>query len=318
MASTTTGLTNLMSTYYDKVFLERAKAELRHDFGAQVKNHRQNMGKTISFNRFSPLNAATTPLTEATNPSDVNMTTALTSVSLCEFGNWVKVGSLFKMTSVDEDLKEHVEVIGQNAGETIDILIRNTLSASGVRQLPSTQAAVSSTSAIHTSDVLTGLEIRRAVRTLKNNKAPKFENAMYRGIIQPYTAMDLMGNSEWLDAHRYTDTDAIKRGVVGKLHGVEFVETNQGTYDLSAGFSTAASTVAAVFTSYIFGKNAYGAVNIESFSAPKVYVKNPGPSDTGNPIDIFSTVGWKMPFAAVILNDTWLVKVLTSATDGNL
>lgn len=314
----TTNLSNLMQTYYDRRFLERAKAELRHDFAAQAKNIPMNSGKTVSFNRFTPLAVATTPLTEATNPSDVGMTTALTSATLCEFGNWVKVSSLFEMTSLDENLAENIDVIGQNAGETIDVLIRNTLSASGVRQLPSTQTAVSSLSAIHTSDGLTGLEIRRAVRTLKNNKAQRFENGYFRGIISPYQAMDLMGNSEWTNARIYADAEAINRGVVGRLHGVEFVETNQPTLDYSAGFSAAANTVAAVWTAYICGKNAYGIVNIGSYSAPKVFVKKPGSNSTDNPIELFSTVGWKMPFTAVVLNDTWYVKVFTSATDGNL
>jgi N4-gp56 family major capsid protein len=225
------------------------------------------------------------------------------------------------MTSIEEGLKEHVEVHGQNAGESIDQLIRTELSSGGTVLLPSTTtggAAGSTTavSTIHTSDTLTGLEIRRAVRALKNNKAQKFEGGMFRGIIGPYTAMDLMGNSEWLDAHRYTTSDAIERGVVGKLHGVEFVETNNQKYTLTAGFSTSASNVANVYENYIFGKNAYGVINLGSISAPKVYVKNPGANSTDNPLDQFSTVGWKMPFAAKVLNANWLINLKTGATDG--
>lgn len=317
MSSTTTGLTNLMSIFYDKVFLERAKAELRHDFGAQVKNMRMNDGKTIYFNRLTPLALITSALTEATNPSPVDMTSTLVSAVLAEYGTYVSIGSLFKMTSIDEDLKEHIEVIGQNAGESIDALIRAELSANATQQLPATQSAVTSTSAIHTSDTLTGLEIRRAVRTLKLNKAPRFPGALYRGIMGPYQAMDLMGNSEWLDAHRYTTSDAIERGVIGKLHGVEFVETNQPAVTLSGGFSTAANNVANVYFTFIFGRGAYGVVNLDSFTAPKVYVKNPGANSTDNPLDLFSTVGWKMPFAAKVLNANWVIAVKTGATDGN-
>lgn len=310
-----------MSIFYDKKFLERAKVELRHDFGAQVRNVPMHEGKTVYFNRFSPLALATTPLTEATNPSDVDMTTTIVSAVLAEYGNWTKVGSLFSMTSIDEGLKEHVEVHGQNAGETIDRLIRTELVTGATNLLVSTStggAAGSTTaiSTIKTSDVLTGLEIRRAVRQLKNNKAQKFENGMFRGIIGPYTAMDLMGNSEWLDAHRYTTSDAIERGVVGKLHGVEFVESNDQHYTLTGGFSTSASNVANVYSNFIFGKNAYGVVNLGSISAPKVYVKNPTDSSTDNPLNLFSTVGWRMPFVAKTLNANWLINLKTGATDG--
>ena len=317
MASTTSGLSGLMSTFYDKVFLERAKAELRHDFGATSKRASMNQGKSIIFNRLTPLALVTAALTEATNPAEVAMTTTQVTATLAEYGTYTTIGSLFKMTSIDEDLKEHVEVHGQNAGESIDALLRNELSAFGTRQLVATTSAVSSTSGIHTSDVITGLEIRKAVRTLKINKAPRFAGAMYRGIIGPQVAMDLFGASEWLDAHRYTTSDAIERGVIGKLHGVEFVETNQPTVDLSGGFSTSTTDVANVYTTYVFGRGGYAMVSLDSFSAPKIFVKNPGAGDTSNPLDLWSTVGWKMPFAAKGLNASWIIKIMTGATNGN-
>lgn len=317
MSSTTTGLSNLMSIFYDKVFLERAKNELRYDFGATLKKASMNQGKSIIFNRLTPLALITSALTEATNPSAVDMTSTQVTATLAEYGTFTTVGSLFKMTSIDEDLKEHVDVHGQNAGESIDNLIRIELSANATRQLVATTSAVSSTSGIHTSDVITGLEIRKAVRTLKLAKAPRFPGALYRGVIGPQVAMDLFGASEWLDAHRYTTADAIERGVIGKLHGVEFVETTNPTVALSGGFSTSTTDVANVYDTYVFGRGAYAMVSLDSFSAPKIYVKNPGSNSTDNPLDLFSTVGWKMPFACKTLNASWIVKIMTGATGGN-
>lgn len=306
------GLTQTMQIFYDRVFLERAKIELRHDFGAQTKNVPMNSGKTVYFTRFTPLAVITSALSEAANPTAVDMTASTISATLADYGTYVTVGSLYSMTSIEEGLSEHISVIGQNAGESIDTLIRAELASGATTQLPSGAAALTN---VHTTDVLTGLEVRRAVRTLKNNKAQKFEGSVFRGIIGPYTAMDLMGNSEWVDAHRYTTSDAIERGVVGKLHGVEFVESNNQHYVLSAGFSTSATNVANVFSNFIFGKNAYGVINLGSNSAPKVYVKNPGAGSTDNPLDQFSTIGWKMPFVAKTLNANWLINVKTGATD---
>lgn len=314
------GLTAPMQIFYDKVFLDRAKLELRYDFGAQVKNIPMNSGKTVYFTRFTPLALVTSALSEAANPTAVDMTASTISATLADYGAYTTVGSLYSMTSIEEGMKEHVEVHGQNAGESIDQLIRNELvsansytgSTGTLVQIP---AGATALSAIHTTDTLTGLEIRRAVRTLKTNKAQKFDGGVFRGIINQYTAMDLMGNSEWLDAHRYTTSEAIERGVVGKLHGVEFVESNNPYIALSAGFSTSATNVANVISSFIFGKNAYGVINLGSIKAPKVYVKTPGTSSTDNPLDQFMTVGWKMPFAVKVLNANWLVHLRTGATD---
>ncbi len=220
------------------------------------------------------------------------------------------------MTQIDVDLKEHIEVHGQNAGESIDQLIRNELHSGSTVQIVAGAVLITD---IHQTDIFTGLEVRKAVRTLKLNKAQRFESGLYRGIIGPASSYDLFGNSEWLDAHRYTTADAIERGVVGKLHGVEFVETNNQYVALSGGFSgspvTAASAgVANVYSTFIFGKNAYGVVNLGSITAPTVIVKNPGPNDTSNPLNMFSTVGWKMPFATKTLNSSWLIEVKSSTS----
>lgn len=316
MASSAAGLITPVQVYYDKVFLDRAKIELRHDFGAQVRNIPLNSGAVIRFSRFSPLAIITTALSEATNPSEVAMTSTQVSATIAEYGNVTNVSSLFSMTQIDEGLKEHIEVHGQNAGESIDQLIRAELASGATAQYPA-GAAVSNISCIHYSDVLTGLEIRKAVRTLKVNKAMRFESGLYRGIIGPASSYDLFGNSEWLDAHRYTTSDAIERGVVGKLHGVEFVETNNQHVSISGGFSTALNDVANVYSNFIFGKNAYGVINLGSISAPMVIVKNPGPNDTSNPLNMFSTVGWKMPFAVKTLNANWLVNIRTSTVGAN-
>ncbi len=303
-----------MQLYYDRVFLTRAMIELRHDFGAQVRPVPMNAGKSIVWTRFTPLAIVTTALTEGSNPGATDMTATNVSATLAEYGAYTNVASLYSMTSIETGLKEHIEVHGQNAGESIDQLIRAELATGATLQLPS-GVTVSTISGVHTTDTLTGLEIRRAVRTLKNNKAQKFDNGLYRGIIGPYTAMDLMGNSEWLDAHRYTTSDAIERGVVGKLHGVEFVESNNQYFVLTGGFSTSATNIANVYYNFLFGKNSYGIVNLASITAPKVYVKNPSGNSTDNPLDLFSTVGWKMPFAVKTLNATWLIAVATGATD---
>lgn len=302
MVSTTTGLSQVMSIYYDKRFLDRAKAELRHDFGAQIKNQKMNMGKVVRFSRFAPLALALTPLTEGTDPTAVDMVATNVDATLTEYGNFTIVTSLFSATSIDDNLEEHVDVHATNAGETIDAVTRNIMAAGSTVQFANGRATLATITA---TDTLTGLEIRKAVRTLKLNKAKRFSNGYYRGIIQPNQSMDLMGNSEWLSAYQYTspDSDMLKKGVVGKIHGVEFVESNQG-------FSEA-STVT-VYSTFIFGENAYGLVKLESMQEPKIYVAQ-GVTQN-NPLNLRSTVGWRMPFVAVVLNTAWIVAVKTGAT----
>ncbi len=302
MTTTTSGLSEVMSIFYDKVFLDRAKAALVHDWGAQRKPLSKGAGKSVKWNRFTPLALATTPLTEgSSNPSAVDMSATTVSTSVATYGNFTPVADLFELTSLDENLKEHVEVHGQNAGETIDALIRAELSAGATAQIVSGKVLT----AVAATDVISGAEIRKAVRTLKTNKALPFEDGLFHGIIQPYQSYDLFANSEWLNSIIYTDASQMKDGIVGKLHGVLFRETNQG--------STEASTVT-VYHTFVFGKNAYGTVQLEGQPDSRIYVKTPGPQSTSNPLDIYSTVGWKAFFAVKTLNANWLVNIKTGAT----
>lgn len=302
MSSTTTGLTNLMSIYYDKVFLDRAKLMLVYDVGAQIKPVPMNSGKTVYFNRFAPLAVATTPLTEAAVPTAVDMTSNIVSATVAEYGSYTKVGSLFSMTSIDVNLKEHVEVMGQNAGETIDTLIANEMDGGGTTQLAGGKSNIT---AVAATDILSGSEVRKARRTLMQNKAMPFGNGLFKAIVPTTAAYDLMGNSEWLNARQYVDASNIQNGQLGKLYGVEFYETNN---------EIITSSTVDVYSTFVFGQNAYGIVNLSGAPGQRIYVKTPGPSDTSNPVDTWSTVGWKQPFAVEVLNSNWLIEVKTGVT----
>jgi N4-gp56 family major capsid protein len=307
MATTTTGLSNTMSIYYDKRFLERAKLMLKHDIGAVVKPLPANSGKTVYFNRMTPLAVATTPLSEATNPSDVDMTSTIVSATVAEYGNWTKVGSLYETTSIDVGLREHVDVHAQNAGETIDTLIKNELDGGGTDQLTNSKDVTAQTA----TDIIDGYEIRKSVLTLKKNKAMPFENGYFRSIVPVSVAQDLRGDSEWLDAYRYTNTENIQNGLLGRLHGVEFFETNNETVVADAGSGNVDT-----YTTFVFGMNAYGIVDIGSDSTPKIIYKRPGASDTSNPLDMFSTIGWKAMFVCKVLNSAWLIEIKSASSFG--
>lgn len=291
---------------------------LSHDFGAQRKSIPRNSGTSIKWNRFTPLAVATTALTDgSTNPSAADMTTTQVSAVLAHYGNFTAVSDLFNLTSLDVDLKEHVEVHGQNAGETLDTLIRNELggtSTTAPGSVTTTFAVGGATTigGIASTNVIDGASIRKAVRVLKVAKAQRFDNGYFRGIIDVSQSYDLFGNTEWLNSISiYTDPTQLKQGIVGKLHGCEFVETNNGFSFSNAAFGFTGTTI---YSCYVFGKNAYGTVSLEGQDGPRIIVKTSGPQDTSNPLNIYSTVGWKALFAVKVLNVAWIVRIYSAAS----
>ena len=116
MANNTTTLSNEVAVYYERRFLERARAMLVHQEGGQLRALEGNAGKQVIFNRFSPLALATSSLTEGINPTSVNLTDTQVTVTLAEYGNSVNVTRLLGTVDIDDRDKEKIDVVAQNMG----------------------------------------------------------------------------------------------------------------------------------------------------------------------------------------------------------
>lgn len=307
MASTTSTLSQLMQTYYDKLFISTAKHWLIHEEGAQKRPLPQGDGKVVYFQRYSPLNIITAQITEGSNPSAVNLSATNVSGTVSEFGSYTSISKLLKLTAVDPKMKGAVEVMAQNAGESRDQMVREKgLVASNVDQLA---AGSSSLTDVGITDTLNSSEIRKAVRTLKVNKAMRYSDGYFLGKIAPHASYDLMGDSTWVNAHTYKDGMELYKGELGRLHGVRFLETTNWKETANGGTSSAD-----IIHTFIHGKDAFGVTDLDG-DEKKIYVKTPGPNSTDNPVDRFSTVGWAMSFVPVVLVSDWIIEIKSGATD---
>lgn len=338
MANTTTSLSAAVSTFYDKKFLERFRAMLRFGIAAYSRRIPANEGKTIVFNRMGEPVLATTPLTEAVTPVAINLSTTAITAVVAIYGAVTQTSEFYEETSIDEGLKEQVSVMAQNGAETVNQVIRRVVTTFQVTPGTTIQraGAAADDASITAADVVGGQEIRRAVRTLKQNKAMAFDDGYFKSIIPVEAAYDLRGSSEWLDAYRYVDPLYIQNGEIGRLHGVRFWETNDRTVTAGGTFSAlqnfvpsgtavpnaafsltgAGATVTDLYETFVFGYQCYGCVEVEGADAgkePIVIYKKPDAGDTSNPLNLFSTIGWKVKFVAVSLNALWGVGIRSAA-----
>lgn len=301
-AQTTTGLSQEVSTYYEKRFLERAQNYLVHKEGGQMRTHESNEGKTIRFTRYTPLAVSTTALTEGSNPSEVDLTATNVDVVLSAYGKSVKVSKFLSLTSIDERDREKVDVVTENKGRTIDQLVRDELFSGATAQLAGGKSALS---AVAASDVLSADEIRKAVRTLEANGAWQYEGrGNYIGKIQPYTKFDFTNDSTWENAAVYSNVDALYLNELGIMHGVRLLLTNNG--------KTQSSTTT-VYSNFIHGKEAFGCYDL-SGDAPGLYIVPHDKIDSGNPAGRFGIISWAGTYAVKTLNANWLIDIQTGAT----
>lgn len=307
-AQVTTGLTQEMSIYYEKVFLARAEYEYIFNQGAQMRTMPANEGKSVNFTRHTPLATATTALTEGTNPAEVNLTATTVSATLVEYGNLVKISRFLSLTSIDTNNKEKIEVIGQNMGETLDELVRNELFTGATAQYAGGKASLS---LVAITDVLSVAEIRKGVRTLKKNKARRYQENGKSWILKagPDSTYDLTTDSTFLSADIYdNNAEKLYNGELGTILGCRVIESPNQKESADGGVSSAD-----LIHNFLHGADAFGCIDLVG-DKPQLYIIPNTKIDSGNPAGRFSTVAWASSFVSKTLNANWLLDIVTGAT----
>lgn len=310
--STATTLPAEMQIYYDKVFLERLSSFQKYNFLTIQKSVPKNSGAVVYFTRVSQLTANITALTDGVTPSAVSSTSSNVIATAKPYGAYEMYGSLLSLTTIDEGLKQRVELFGQNAGESLDVILGKELNASATLQCGGATFAAQVTATAST-DTMSVSSIRQAVSTLKKNKAPKWDNGNYRGVFDVDAIMQLQGDTaagNWINIGLYNskeNADMLKKGVIGTLYGVDIVETNQAFTASAADGSNGISAR----SSFIAGKGAVAEVKLAGSGDSRIIVKKSDANDTSNPLDMYSTIGWKVDaYAAKVLNSSWVVNVV--------
>ena len=215
---------------------------------------------------------------------------------------------MLDLTALDPVINDSVELMGDQGGLTVDTIVRDAISSVANVQYAGGKASRAALEwSTTTKDKLTVDEIRKAVRTLKKNRAPQFirgGKGYYVAIVGPDTTYDLQSDAIWQDVSKYSAAEQIFEGEIGKLFGVIFVETTQAKIFEGAG--TGGRDVGATL---VFGRNAYGVIDVEGNNLKSI-IKPKGSAGTADPLDQISTIGWKVSgFAAKILQPLWIVRI---------
>jgi N4-gp56 family major capsid protein len=281
--------------FYDKTLLMRLLPALVFAKYGQKKPLPKNSGKMISFRRFSPLAPATTPLTEGVTPNGKELSIDEVEATVKQYGDYVEITDVLDLTGIDPVATETSELLGEQAGGTIDTVVRDIVCAG-----TNVQYAGGGSTA---SAVISSAEVKKAARTLKKANAKPFAGG-YVGIVDPDIAFDLQNDPLWQDVSKYNGGQKIMDGEIGKLGGVRFIETTETLVKEGD-----------VHCAMIIAQDAYGVVDIEgSANKPKIIIKPFGSSGTEDPLDQRQTQGWKAMFTAVRLNELAMVRLECKVT----
>ena len=224
-------LSNEMRIYYKDYLCDNAKENLVHDQFGQKHPIPKGNGKTIEFRKYSPLPKATKPLAEGVTPDGQELKVSTVSSTVSQYGCWVGIPDMLELTSIDTNMVQATEILGDQAGRTLDTVTREVLNGgTNVMYAPIAQNGgftnVTARSSLNGNAKLSVDLILRAAAKLKNNLAKPI-NGSYVGIIHPFVAYDLMRSEEWMDAHKYAAPENLFNGEIGKIGNVRFVESSE-------------------------------------------------------------------------------------------
>jgi len=245
---------------FDRIAYFALRSELLFDAVADVMPVAQAMpGSSVKFTIFNDLDEKTSTLTEDTDVTPVAMGDSQVEVTLAEYGNAVNTTAKLRGTSFLDVDAAAANLVGYNAGISIDGVIRDVLAA-GTNVIYGGGGASTPSARIDLAvdDIITANDIRKTVAALRKANAVSF-NGMYMGFIHPDVSYDLRretGVASWRDPHVYSDPANIYNGEIGAFEGVRFIETPRAKIFTNAFNGAGAVGTGDAYCTHIAGRQA--------------------------------------------------------------
>ena len=245
---------------YDRMAYFALRSELLFDQAADVQASNQTMpGSSVIFTIFSELSVATTPLTETSDVDAVAMADSNVTVTLTEYGNTINTTAKLRGTAFLDVDAAAANLIGYNAGNSLDVIVREVL-ADGTNVIYGGGGATapSSRTTVAAEDIIAANDVRKVTAALRGANVSPW-TGYYIGFIHPDVSYDLRretGNASWNAPHVNMDTANIYTGEIGTFESVRFIETPRTKVRANASDGSGSTGNIDVYDTYIMGRQA--------------------------------------------------------------
>lgn len=293
----------LLREYYQRAFLESAKANLVHElFGTKYQIPKKR-GQTLNMRRMEHLPDVTEPLTEGVTPDSGILRVSEVTCGFEQFGYYIPISDVVDLTVEDEYLTEMVEELGYQGANRRDKYVRNKMlgTLNKMYAPKSDGTAVTAKDNLDTTCKLTVKLVRDAATKMKANNVKPLEDGLYVMIVHPYVVADLKNDPEFKDWTAYTSA-GVKRmytGEIGYMEGVRFVESTNALVE-----RVGTTTQNSVYHCFTVGRGGYGVTDVEGGGLETI-IKGYGEGD--DPLNQRMTAGWKTLVGAKVLSDEALL-----------
>lgn len=282
--------------------------------------------KVAKFRRYNALALATTPLVEGVTPSGKKLTVTDVTATLEQYGDYVPFSDVIEDTHEDPYLQQLSDVLGEQAAQTVETIRYNIIKAG------TNVYYANGSDRTDVNTVITLALQRKATRALKRQNAshitsvvgstPSFQTeaveAAFIGLCHSDVENDIRNISGFINPKNY-GTVSPWENEIGAVEDVRYLRSTIFTAFASGGGAagamvTSGGGLADVYPVLIIAKDAYGIVPLKGKDSLSIMVVNPKAAP-GDPLGQRGTAGWKTMQTAVILNDSWMVRLEVAVTE---
>ena len=314
--------------------LERGQYGMVTERFGQSKPIPKKHTKSIKFRRYESLPRASAPLAEGIPPAGRKLTYTDVNATLEQYGDSIELTDVIEDTHEDSVLKESMDLCGEQAAETLEV-VRIAILKAGTNVFYAGGSVTSRTTVLSPPVIGDFHRIYRHFRRYKAMTIKKIVAATPMVSTAPVEeAFFVMGSTD-LDADiralpgfvkvaEYSDSKKALPHEIGSANQFRFILTplfepwlaastnaTSSTYLTSGGSGTGYPDV---YPLICVAANSYGIVPLQGKYAVKPMVLNPNMPRGGDPLGQKGFVSWKTYQTACILNHNWIARLECCAT----
>jgi N4-gp56 family major capsid protein len=326
------GLSGEYQKYFDKKLLTAVLQKLVMAQFPQTRNLPPGMGAlTVRFTRpMAPDRSTVSALTEGTAiSSDSDYSLTFVDATCTQVGQKTTISDILGETNLFDTLQLVSTWMGQNASLYYDFAV-TTEYQSGVnatnKQYAGGAADWTTLAALPTTDgklaitdllkAFTRLTAARAPKATANTHTPAGTKGGtdYVAIVAPQPGYDIRQDKLFQDAGVRGNNDGLFNGEFGSWYGMKLVEATQPWREATGGAEGTFSSTGGIYATICTGSEAVGMVNLASQNITRPSLQVLAKGDKTDPLNQFTSVGWKSFFKVKTLKDDWSVIVRSLTT----
>jgi N4-gp56 family major capsid protein len=258
---------------------------------------------TARFVFIPDLSNSTTPMTEGTTPSSVQLSETHVDVSAAQYGNVVDISDVAKLKSPVDLISEASEHLSRNAQVVIDTVTRDAIATGGT---PFYAEAKTSRAGLASTSKVTAADLRKLRAKMFKNLIPPNADGYYTLILGAEQGFDLRSDTSttggWADLNKYSQPENVMKSEMGRMEGFRIVEAQSPPT-----FSSTVPVTAAIAFGAIKG---WGVADLQTL---EVHHVAPG-GDHYDLLGLSELLGWKVMFGVATLANNRYYRLESATT----